>query len=245
LLQLGLVKHTLMPQQLHMLQLLCKLQEIKAVRDAEVASLERLEHMPAGAGVPVSCPELPQLQALAAADADQVWSVQKYVLGRILSALDQVKEENNAVVRDAVQALSADPPPLFMTSRPVVVNAMLEASLALRRYETAVSPASDMFNSNSDTLLALAEELNSALELFPRLVAAAGPVTASRLEAGQGSPLRHAPCVSLTDGTNALVSLQQAIVAAKAVYQELATAEEQSFRAARTLHLAFAAAAPR
>jgi hypothetical protein len=202
---------------------------IEALRNAEALRRcrERLQHIPAGAGIQVFYSQL--VQALAG--VKWVYSRQCQAMRRSSSAAEQVGPTQFAVIRDAVQALSTEPPRRFMPA--AVIQATLKACLALRRYKSAVSQAFPRAYSLLDTISALVRELKSVLGLFSRLEEAAEQVT----------PLSGAPSISLTDGINASVSLQRALAAAKAASQEFETAEQQAFQAASALSLAFAAAA--
>jgi hypothetical protein len=206
---------------------------LEALRNAEAASRERLQHMPAGAGVPVSCTQLRQ----ALARVKWVCSLETIARKFYVRAAKLVGLRDRKVIEDAEQALSADPPPRFITG---VLNALLQASRALCSHETAVDRTVHRLRSVSSTRRLLSGELRSASHIFARLVVAAEQVSRSR-GAAPSIPLTDG--ISLTDGINVLVSLQRAIAAVRAAYQEYEIAEQQAFHAATALSLPFADAA--
>jgi hypothetical protein len=203
----------------------------KAVRDARAAARERLrsriQHMPETKRVQVFSPEFQQ----ALADLNRFCSEHPEFARRLENLGRLVVELHNLLVGIAEQALSTALPQRFMQT--AIVHAMLQACLALRRYELAANRASHLLAAVCETESALTRDVESALELYLAPVA----------EAGQVSPVKYTVVVSLRDGEFPSYSLEGAFNAARPACHRYARAEREASRAAHDLSLAFAAAA--
>jgi hypothetical protein len=201
----------------------------KAVRDVCAAARERVQHMPAGkrARVHVFSPGFQK----ALADLKRFYSAHPEFATRFENLGRLVVEQHNLLVGIAVQALSTALPQRFMQT--AMVHAVLQACLALRRYELAAHQASQLLAAVRETESALDRDLKSAFESY------LAPVATAR----QVSSVQHTYLVPVSGGEVPSYSLEGAFNAARPACFRYASAEREASRAARDLSLAFAAAA--